>query len=153
MSNTPNRAAVTQWLLDLVTGALPGAQKCGDMRAELTVESGQTVYPYHVLWPIPGGSVSGPPLGQAQGDARFVYQIDSVGRTRAQAEMGADRIREWVAGRTPQGAFVVQAAAPEGLAIHDRIVDGTPGAPLTEGQPPNEVFTVSETYGIDVSVK
>ena len=154
MSETPSRAAVTAWLLALVTGRLTVPQKCGDSRAEITLDaSGKTIYPYWVLYPIPGGWMNGPPLGQAQGDARFVYQLDSVGRTRAQAEMAADRGREWLVGRTSAGVFVVQAADPDGVKIHDRIVDGTPGAPLQEGQPPNEVFTVSDTIAVDVSVR
>lgn len=154
MSETPSRAAVTNWLLALITGQLTSPQKCGDARAQITYDAGgKAIYPYWVLYSIPGGYMSGPPLGQAQGDARYVYQVDSVGRTRAQVEMAADRAREWVVGRTSAGVFVVQAADPDGVKIHDRIVDGTPGAPLQEGQSPNEVFTVSETYGIDVSVR
>jgi hypothetical protein len=154
MSETPSRAAVTGWLLALMNAQITDPQKCGDGRAQITLDAeGKTIYPYWVLYSIPGGSMGGPPMGQAQGDARYVYQIDAVGRTRAQAEMGADRSREWVVGRTSAGAFVVQATDPDGLRIHDRIVDGTPGAPLQEGQPPNEVFTVSDTFGIDVSVE
>lgn len=153
MSNTPQKAVITTWLLEMVNSRLamelPAGQKMGDARAE----GSPLIYPYHVLYSIAGGSIGGPPLGQSSGDAVLVYQIDSVGRTRDSAERLADRLREWLVGRTPQGAFVVQVADPDGHAIHDRIVDGTPGAPLQEGQPPNEVFTVSETYGIHVSVK
>lgn len=151
MSETPNRSAVTNWLLALVTEGLPGAELCGDMRAQFP-EGSPPLYPYNVLYPIPGGSIDGPPQGQAQGDARFLYQLDSVGQTRDQAEKLADRARNRIVGRMSTGAFVVPAGDPDGVKIHDRIVDGTPGAPLQEGQPPNEVFTVSETYGIDVSV-
>jgi hypothetical protein len=154
MSETPSRAALTNWLLTLVTGQLTVPQKCGDGRAQITTDAaGKPIYPYWVLYSIPGGYMGGPPLGQAQGDARYVYQIDSVGRTRAQSEMAADRVRNWLVGRTSAGVFVVQAANPDGLTIHDRIVDGTPGAPLQEGQSPNEVFTVSDTIAVDVSVR
>jgi hypothetical protein len=151
MSHTPGRALVTDWLLALIRSTLPAGQTCGDMRAENN-SSGELIYPYRVLWPIPGGSVSGPALGQAQGDAALVFQVDYVGRTRDQAEKAADLGRETIAGRKPDGSFVRPAANPNGLVIHDRIVDGTPGAPLKEGQPPNEVYTVSESYGIFVSV-
>jgi hypothetical protein len=151
MSNTPARAPVTAWLLALIRGTLPAGQTCGDMRAENN-SSGELKYPYRVLWPIPGGYVDGPALGQAQGDALFVFQLDSVGKTRDQAEQAADRSREAIAGRGPDGSFALKPADPNGLRIHDRIVDGTPGAPLLEGQSPNEVYTVSETYGIYVSV-
>jgi hypothetical protein len=154
MSETPSRAQVTNWALALVSNQLPGPQKCGDGRAELSYEAdGKAIYPYYILFSIPGGWMNGPPMGQAQGDARFSYQLDSVGRTRAQAEMAADRAREWLVGRTSAGVFVVQAADPDGVKIHDRIVDGTPGAPRQEGQSPNEVFTVSDTIAVDVSVR
>lgn len=152
---TPPRSLVTGWLLGLVRARLvlesPTGLTCGDGRAEVN-DTGVLVYPYHVVYSIPGGWFAGPAMGQAQGDAEFVYQVDSVGRTRQQAETAADRVRNWIVGRTAAGAFVVQAADPEGLRISDRIVDGTPGAPLQEGQPPKEVFTVSDTIGIHVTM-
>lgn len=151
---TPSTAAVTDWLLALIRSQLVGPigdLTCGDGRAQVNA-AGALLYPYHVLYSIPGGSVGGPALGQAQGDAVFVYQLDSVGLTRQQAQAAADRARNWVVGRTAAGVFVVQAPDPEGLRISDRIVDGTPGAPLQEGQPPKEVFTVSDTIGIHVTV-
>lgn len=152
MSQTPNRDPVTSWLIQLIDSKLPAGFKCGDGRPE--APSGLPLkYPYNVVFSVPGGSVSGPPLGQASGDALYLYQVDSVGKNRKQTEQAADRIREWVVGRTPAGVFVVQAPDPDGLRISDRIVDGTPGAPLQEGQPPNEVFTVSETYGLYVTVE
>lgn len=153
MSNTPQRSAVTTWLLALLNAQMTAPEVCGDARAQVPEVLTPDDYPYWVLFSIPGGSIDGPPLGQAQGDARFLYQLDAVGLNRDQAEKAADRSREWVVGRTPAGIFVVQATDPDGHVIHDRIVDGTPGAPLQEGQPPNEVFTVSDTFGIDVSVK
>lgn len=152
MSQTPNRAACTTWLLDLITSRLPFDQKCGDGKPE--APAGQPLkYPYRVVYSIPGGSTNGPPLGQAYGDAVFPYQVDSVGRTRADAEVAGAEVLEWVVGRTASGAFVVQAPDPVGVRISDRIVDGTPGAPLQEGQPPNQVFTVSHTFGLCVTVE
>jgi hypothetical protein len=151
---TPGKSAVTDWLLALITSRLPAGQKCGDARAEIATANGALVYPYWVLYSIAGGvQPSGPPLGQAQGDVGFAYQLDSVGKNRRQAEEAADRARNWVVGRGPDGLFVVPMSNPDGLVIHDRIVDGTPGAPLQEGQPPNEVFTVSDPIRIDVSVR
>lgn len=152
---TPPRNLVTNWLLGLVRSQLVGpiaGQTCGDGRAEQNSQ-GVLKYPYHVIYSISGGFLTGPGFGAAQADAEFVYQVDSVGRTRSQAEEAADRVRNWIVGRTAAGVFVVQAADPDGLQISDRIVDGTPGAPLQEGQPPNEVFTVSDSIGIHVTVK
>lgn len=151
VSQTPNRAVCTQWLLDLITGQLPAGEKCGDAKPE--APTGQPLkFPYRVVHSIPGGSMSGPPLGQAYGDAMYSYQVDSVGHTRAEAETAGAEVMEWVVGRTAGGAFVVQASNPVGVRISDRIVDGTPGAPLQEGQPPNQVFTVSHTFGLCVTV-
>lgn len=152
---TPPSNLVTDYLIGLIRSQLIGPiadQTCGDARAEVNA-AGVLIYPYHVVYSIPGGSLSGPPLGQSSGDAVFPYQVDSVGRTRSQAQKAADRVRNWIVGRTAAGVFVVQAADPDGLQISDRIVDGTPGAPLQEGQPPKEVFTVSDTIGIHVTVK
>lgn len=152
---TPPRNLVTDFLLGLIRSQLVGPLAdltCGDARAQQNA-AGNLLYPYHVVYSISGGLVSGPGLGAAQADAQFVYQVDSVGRTRSQAEKAADRVRNWIVGRTSAGVFVVQAPDPDGLQISDRIVDGTPGAPLQEGQPPNEVFTVSDTIGIHVTVK
>ena len=149
MAETPNRAAVTQWLIDLITEQLPAGEKCGDMRAE--IDGVADPFPFRVVYPLPGGSVSGPGMGQAAGDAVFSYQVDSVGKTRGQAESGSDRVRDWVCGRTADGVYVVPRDDPEGLRISDRIVNGTPGT-LLEGQPPNEVYTVSDTIDIHVTV-
>lgn len=151
---TPPRHLVTDWLLGLVRSQLVGPLAkftCGDQRAEAN-SAGNLPYPYHVVYSIAGGILTGPAMGQAQGDAVFLYQLDSVGLTRKSAEAAADRARNWVVGRTSAGVFVVQAPDPEGLRISDRIVDGTPGAPLQEGQPPKEVYTVSDTIGIHVTL-
>lgn len=152
MSQTPNRPACTDWLIALIQSQLPADSKCGDAKPE--APTGLPLkYPYRVVHSIAGGSASGPPLGQAYGDATYSYQVDSVGRTRAEAEAAAADVMEWVVGRAADGQFVVQATDPVGVRISDRIVDGTPGAPLQEGQPPNQVFTVSHTFGLSVTVE
>lgn len=149
---TPNRSDVTDWLIGLIQSKLPAGRKCGDAKPE--APDGQPlVYPYRVVYSIPGGSMSGPPLGQSHGDATYAYQVDSVGRTRAEAEAAGAEVLEWVVGRGADGKFVVSSPGPSGIRISDRIVDGTPGAPLQEGQPPNQVFTVSHTFGLYVTVE
>jgi hypothetical protein len=151
MSQTPSRAVCTQWMIDLIDGQLPPDRKCGDAKPEAP-DGLPLKFPYRVVYSIPGGSADGPPLGQAYGDAIYPYQVDSVGHTRAEAETAAAEVMEWVVGRAADGSFVVQASDPDGVRISDRIVDGTPGAPLQEGQPPNQVFTVSHTFGLCVTV-
>lgn len=152
MSETPNRAAVTAWLKALLDGKVPVGQVCGLGKPQ--APAGQPLqFPYRVLYSIPGGSVSGPALGQSSGDATYSYQVDSVARDYAIAEAAGAEVLEWIVGRTADGVFVVQAPDPDELRISDRIVDGTPGAPLQEGQPPNQVFTVSHTFAVYVTVE
>jgi hypothetical protein len=149
----PDEALLFQWLRELIEAQLPDGQKCGDHRAEPTYDSaGKPIFPMSVLHVIPGGSVSGPPLGAAQADATFMFQADAVGRTTVQALSLAARHRHWIAGRERGGEFAIVTAVPGGLAVHDRILEGSPGAPLIEGSPPNEVYTVSDIFSVSVSV-
>lgn len=149
----PDQGEVFEWLRWLLQSRLPTGQKCGDHRAEPTLDgNGAPIFPMSVLHAIPGGSVSGPPLGEAQADAVFMFQIDSVGRTAGQALSFASRQRHWAVGRTPDGKFAVVTAGPDGIRVHDRILEGSPGAPLLEGSPPNEVYTVSDLISVSVSV-
>lgn len=147
----PDYDLVTQWLIDLVSSKLPTGEKCGDHRAEFPSDT--PIYPYNVLYGVPGGTTGGPPLGAAQADATFIFQIDSVGLDPKQARKQASRVRHWVAGRTETGAYAVVSAGPDGISISDRIGEGSPGAPLLEGTPPTEVYTVSDLFAISVSVR
>jgi hypothetical protein len=52
---------------------------------------------YCVVYPIPGGSVSGS-LGDPEGDAELVYQVTCVGRTREQAEWVVNKAMGLTAG-------------------------------------------------------
>jgi hypothetical protein len=144
-TTTPDRADVTQWLLDLLIADEP-TFPVGDHNAPDPLE-----YPYRVVWSVPGGSVSGPPLGESAADADLVYQVDSVGLTREQAERLAARTRRTVAGRLPDGSFHAAAEPPSGLSVSDRILDGSAGSPIVEGTRPNEVWTVSERFVISVT--
>lgn len=149
----PDQAEVFAWLLALIQSRLPPGQKCGDHRAEpLYDDKGQAVWPLSVAHVVPGGSISGPPMGDAQGDATFMFQVDAVGQTASQALKLAGRHRHWIAGRTPDGKYAVVTAGPDGIRVHDRILEGSPGAPLLEGSPPNEVYTVSDLFAVSVSV-
>lgn len=146
-TTTPDRGIVTEWLLGLLA-ADPNGYGVGDHKAP----AGPVTYPYLVVYSIPGGSVGGPPMGQAQGDASFVYQVDSVGLTREQSEKLASRARERVSGRTATGSWFAAATPPSGLAVNDRIAEGSPGAPLAEGSYPNEVWTTSERFVVSVTL-
>jgi hypothetical protein len=146
MNAVVQRFLITAWLLGLVDSRLPNGSKCGDHKSPAIA-----VHPYPVLYSIPGGTVSGPPLADAQADADLVYQLDSVGRTRDQAEELAGRMLNWVVGRARDGKFLVVTANPDGHIIHDRIAEGSIGAPLAEGTQPNEVYTVSQRFVISVT--
>lgn len=148
----PDQAAVTRWLLALAATHLPVGQKVGDFRAPDPGSDGVQVYPYHTLYSIPGGTVDGPPMGAAQSDVGYLYQLDSVGRTRDQAEQLASRGRNTISGRGPGGAFAVVAASPAGMLIRDRISEGSVGAPIVEGVRPNEVYTISDRFMIYATV-
>jgi len=101
---------------------------------------------------VPGGWVGGPVLGQAEGSAGYVYQVDSVGRTRAQSEAMASRARDRIAGRSKTGAYTAAANSPAGTVVNDRMTDGAPGSPIAEGSYPNEVWTTSERFVVSVSL-
>lgn len=145
---TPDRAAVTKWLLDLLN-ADANAYPVGDHGAP----RGDITYPYWTVWGIPGGAVGGPALGASQADATYVYQIDSIGQTREQAEALGSRARGRVSGRGGTGAYVVPRANPVGMVVLDRVTDETPGAAISEGEHPNEVWTFSERIAISVSAQ
>lgn len=149
---TPDAAAVNRWLLDLL-GDEPGDFLVGDHQAPITDPDEVLAYPYWVLWHIGGGGVDGPPLGASSADAAFVFQLDSVGKTREQTVQLATRGRERVVGRTAAGAYAAPKSSPSGIVILDRFLDGAPGAPLAEGDRPNEVWTHSERYIITVSAQ
>jgi|GEM_PF-3066185 len=142
---TPDRSLVTEWLMDLLK-ADPAEYGVGDHKAPA-----DAAHPYWVVWSIPGGSQSGPPLGAIQADASYVYQVDSVGLTRDQAEKLATRARRRVADRLETGAYATAAEHPAGMVVSDRIAEGSAGAPIPEGSYPNEVYTVSERFVISVS--
>lgn len=148
----PDQYEVYEWLRWLIQSRLPAGQKCGDHRAEPPEGQTDMPFPFSVLHAVPGGSTGGPPLGAAQGDATFVFQHDSVGQTAGQAMALASRVRHWVAGKYPDGSFAVVTAGPDGIHVSDRIGPGSPGAPLMEGSPPTEVYTVSDLFEVSVSV-
>ncbi len=65
--------------------------------------------PYSVLYPI-GGTSSGPPFGDADGDGRMLYQVTSIGTTAEQCEWMADKVRTALLGRA-KGAFATSITA------------------------------------------
>jgi len=149
----PDKELVLLWLIDMLSSKLPTGQKCGNHRAEPVYDTNQKViFPFLVAHMVPGGSQSGPPLGAAQADATYVFQVDSVAMDPGTALAMSSRVNHWVAGRTAAGVYAVVTDDPDGIRISDRIGSGSPGAPLLEGSPPTEVYTVSDLFEISVSV-
>lgn len=146
---TPDRSAVTAWLLALLR-ADPEAYPVGDNSApEIEVDA----YPYLTIWSIPGGSQGGPPLGASKADAVYVYQIDSVGKVRQQAEALGSRINGRVVGRAADGSYAAPSPVLTGMVVLDRDTADTPGGATSEGTHPNEVWTYSERFAISVSAQ
>jgi hypothetical protein len=99
---------------------------------------------------IPGGGYDGPPLRDPNADAAFVYQVDSVGRTRSQAEWAADVARRTVLARN-NGTFQVPFPDLEALVVINRDADTNPGGVTPQGEGINRVYTVSERFVLFVT--
>lgn len=102
----------------------PGADMVPPEAAEL---------PYFFVIPIAGGpDSSGPALTAPDADVGVVYQVTSVGARRDQSEWMADKVRQAILGRNPDGSFVVAFPVVPGLSVADRRPDG--GRPGTDRQ-------------------
>ncbi|MQY11458.1 hypothetical protein SRB5_15760 [Streptomyces sp. RB5] len=83
--------------------------------------------PYHVLYEL-GQTVSGPPFGDAAGDARLLVQVTTVGNSPEAASSGADRVRTGLLGRSPDGSdWLFSIVAPAGYAVVGRELDREDG--------------------------
>lgn len=139
----PDRQLLTSaFIAMLATGT---GKQIGDHRAP----PAPRVIPYGIVTSIPGGGFSGPGLFAPDADADFVYQVDSIGERRDQAEWLGDRVRRTILARTA-GAFQVAFPAVAGLLVADREVDAIGGVDVA-GDFPNEVFTVSDRYVLRVT--
>ncbi|MEV4557200.1 hypothetical protein AB0K51_09395 [Kitasatospora sp. NPDC049285] len=108
-------------------------RSCGYGAAPLAADkpTGNTI-PYCVLYPLGGTSGDGPPFGDADGDARMIYQVTSIGTTAEQAEWMADKVRTALLGRTSVGAFVTPITAV-GHVIIGRELDKDEGISVASG--------------------
>lgn len=97
---------------------------------------------YYVLWSIPGGGLSGPPLADPHADAALVYQVDSVGVRDDQVEWLADLAREAMLERAKAGVVPMP-----GWGVMGVWPDGAVGAPDGEG----EVLSAAERFVVKVT--
>lgn len=132
----PIIAALGPWL-EAITG-----RPCGRLQSPPN-----RPYPYNVLYNIPGGSVSGPPLTAPEADVAFVVQVNSVSLDPGEVENLADGVRAAFLERHPlSGELLRSAPELDGWVIHDRELDAGLGNTEYSGAPPNRVFTTSERY-------
>lgn len=107
--------------------------------------------PYVVIYQIPGGGFSGPPLVGPQDDAEIVFQLDGVGMLRGSAQWARDWACEVLAGRNPGGSFRFALSLPVGLSVCDRLLDDTVSGVEREGNPPNATFTAAQRVRVAVT--
>lgn len=108
-----------------------------------------TVGQYRVLWRIDGGAVTGSLADPAE-DATLVYQVDSHGRSRQQAEGLADRTAITMTAMSAAGGHV-QPLAGSGWRANLRTRQVV-GAPTPEGTDETGVplWTVRDRYEVEV---
>ncbi|MFF7586754.1 hypothetical protein ACFZCK_04575 [Kitasatospora purpeofusca] len=101
-------------------------------------------FPYSVLYPL-GGTSDGPPFGDADADARLLYQVTSIGQSAEQAEWMGDKVRSTLLGRTGAGAFAVPITAV-GHVVIGRSLDGAEGVTAEAG-----VYSYVERFVLHVT--
>lgn len=150
MSDPAPTQLVTSAVVALVRAHLP-ASSVYDFNVPSTA-----AYPYSNLMPIPGGSYSGPPLYDPEADSALVFQWDSVGTRRDQAQFRADQINAIMLGRVA-GALRwpldphLSPLAP-GWVECARLPAETPGAPEPYATPgAATIYTVSNRYTVVVT--
>lgn len=102
------------------------------------------VIPYSVLYPL-GITTSGPAYGDADADARVLFQVTCVASTAEQAEWMADKVRGALLGRTAKGDFVTTIAIA-GCAVIGRELDKEEGVTVSGG-----VYSYVQRYVLTVT--
>ncbi|MCX4761911.1 hypothetical protein OG562_13185 [Streptomyces sp. NBC_01275] len=105
--------------------------------------TGATI-PYSVLYPL-GITTSGPAFGDADADARVLFQVTCVASTAEQAEWMADKVRAAILGRSAKGDFV-NAVVVAGCAVIGRELDKEEGVTVSGG-----VYSYVQRYVLTVT--
>ncbi len=137
---------------DLVTTAFLALLRGADPDVHDHVFGGDPsnpVYPFHILYSIPGGGWSGPIIDD-QSDATLVYQVTTVAKRRDSAELGADLLAARVLDMNG-GGYVYPLVMPAGWACIDRSYDGPPEGIERVGDPPHHLFNAVRKYAIAVT--
>lgn len=143
------RQYFTDGVIDLLqrgTGKLVGDHTAPDRDGR----DDSDYFPYAIVYNIPGGGSDGG-LGFGYEETDVIYQVTSVGLTRAQADWMADRCRlTWLARSGP--GFQVPFLSPDGWTVSGRMPEyGFSGGIDVEGDPPNRVFSAPERYVLHVT--
>lgn len=110
------------------------------------VPDGATV-PYLVVHSIDGGSWLGAPFLGDETEAELVWQVDSVGERRDQAEWMADKVRETILGRANNATtWSTALTAPSGWKVNGRRSEAPPGPATPAGAPPDTIWSVAERF-------
>lgn len=125
-----DRAPVTGGLLDLLRTFLLGQGSGGsDLRVEVgqapsnlaTDAQGLLTDPYTIIYPLNSTQIMGD-LAHPEGQVRLSYQLTSVGRTAASAQLQSDRIRRGITERVGSGDFARAILAGAATTVVGRFV-------------------------------
>lgn len=100
--------------------------------------------PYCVLYPL-GSTSSGPPFGDADADARLLYQVTCVATTAEQAEWMADKVRSGMLARAATAAYTYPISAA-GYAVMTRELDKEEGVAVSSG-----VYSYVQRFAVEVT--
>lgn len=122
-STTPLRQPVTDGLIAMLATAT--GFPCWDADGPDPADSDYGTMPYSVVEHVGGGIADGD-VGSPDGMVAALWQVTSVGATRAQALGLADRVRDAVLSRDTGGAFTNTITAT-GVDIVERRYSGDAG--------------------------
>lgn len=137
---------VSAWLAELLADATGRPVGESEPPRSATPPYDVAADPYLIITTIPGGYYTSPGLAPPGSCGWQVWQVDSVGRTRLQAQMLADRARAAILARVPGGDYVNDPTA-SGFAVSGRIQSSEGGgSPIAEGDWPNQVWSSAERF-------
>lgn len=142
--STVDTGPIVDWLLDLLRAGT--GKEIGDHQSPESPS-----FPYGVLTVLDGSTFGGPPLVAPEADMDIPVQVDSIGRTPAQARWMADIVRRTLVARFPGGRFQVNADDPEGYHVADRQTAGGPTVPIPEGNTADRVWSLPERFTIRIT--
>lgn len=136
-------------MLNIALGQVQDAKLAVDLcRAPLDIkinDDGQLTDPYGIVYPLPSFGYYGD-MCNPQRVVTLVYQITNVGWNEDQSQMMADRTREVVMQRNPNGDFTNPIMASDALVI-DRLCV-MQGGPEPSGGGLSQVI---DKYNLEVS--